>query len=315
MSTPKISIGLPVYNGEVYLEQAIQSILVQTYPDFELIISDNASNDATESICRRLAEQDRRIRYHRNEQNIGGAQNHNRVFELAIGEFFKWAAHDDLYPPEMLRRCLEVLETAPSSVSLVYTQFEWIDEHGSSLGIDLDPVQSRDPRSYLRLARLLSKIGHHSAIYGLIRSEILRKTRLTGFFPHADRVLLAELAMLGQLWEIREPLLFIRDHPGRSFRANTTSEALRKWYNPGKAKDGLTLSIRAKADLEIVRSTLRLPLPWLERVLCLIMAVVMPLYIRFSDWTRPIRKKVGLAPSTWWKKRNSMRSRGKTTEI
>jgi glycosyltransferase involved in cell wall biosynthesis len=315
MSKPKVSIGLPVYNGEVYLEHAIQSILDQTYSDFELIIADNASTDATESICRKFAARDGRIRYYRSEINIGGAGNHNRVFELANGEFFKWSAHDDLYPKEMLQRCVEVLVNAPSTVSLVYSQFEWIDERGNSLGIDLDPIQKRDRRSHLRLARLLSKVGHHSAFYGLIRSETLRKTRLSGYFPHADRVLLAELAMLGQLWEIREPLLFLRDHPGRSFRANTTAEALRKWYDPAKGKKILSLSIRAKADLEIARSALRLPLPLPDKLLCLAVAVISPFYLRLSDWTRPLRRKLGLGSREWSTKRNSLRTPVKPTKV
>ena len=86
----RVSIGLPVYNGEKYLEQALISILSQTYTDFELIISDNASTDRTQAICREYAAKDPRIRYYCNEENLGAAPNHNRVFELASGEYFKW---------------------------------------------------------------------------------------------------------------------------------------------------------------------------------------------------------------------------------
>ena len=99
---PRVSIGLPVYNGENFLEFALDSILGQTFQDFELIISDNASTDATESICRRYAAKDSRIRYYRNPNNQGAAQNYNRVFALARGEYFKWAAHDDVCKPNYL---------------------------------------------------------------------------------------------------------------------------------------------------------------------------------------------------------------------
>src|SRR5215469_6919606 len=110
MSNPKVSIGMPVYNGANYLRSSVPSLLAQDYEDFELLISDNASTDETESICRELAESDGRIRYFRNERNVGAAQNYNKVFRLASGTFFKWAAHDDECHPTMLRRCVEVLE-------------------------------------------------------------------------------------------------------------------------------------------------------------------------------------------------------------
>src|SRR3982751_485615 len=100
--TPKVSIGLPVYNGELHLALALDSILAQTYGDFEIVISDNGSTDGTESICRRYAAADPRIRYERNETNRGAAWNYNHVFELSRGEYFKWMAHDDLIEPNYL---------------------------------------------------------------------------------------------------------------------------------------------------------------------------------------------------------------------
>ena len=113
---PKVSIGMPVLNGENYIEPAIRSILAQTYSDFELIISDNASQDRTEEICLYYAKKDRRIRYHRNDSNIGAARNFNRTVELAKGQYFKWAAHDDTLAPEYLEKCLEVLEQDESLI-------------------------------------------------------------------------------------------------------------------------------------------------------------------------------------------------------
>lgn len=295
MKTPKVSIGLPVYNGEAYLQGAIQSLLEQTFTDFELVIADNASTDATDQISRRFAAEDSRIRYYRNEVNIGGAPNHNRVFELSNGKFFKFAAHDDLYPKEMLQRCVEVLEAAPDSVSLVYTQFELIDESGNSIGIESDSIEKRDPRPHVRLTRCLMKVGYCTGTYGLIRSDVLRKTRLMGSFPFSDRVYLAELAMLGELWQIREPLLRLRNHPGKSTKANTTADAMRKWYDP-VAKAAI-LPLQAKVDLEIARSAWRLPIPWMDRLLCFGVALVVPCWLRLLKWSFPVRRRLGLAPS------------------
>src|SRR4051794_3298661 len=96
MPPPKLSIGLPVYNGENFLAHAVDSILAQDFRDFELIISDNASTDRTAEICRGYAESDPRVRYVRFETNQGGSRNFCYVFELARGEYFKWAAHDDV---------------------------------------------------------------------------------------------------------------------------------------------------------------------------------------------------------------------------
>jgi glycosyltransferase involved in cell wall biosynthesis len=109
-SNPKVSIGLPVYNGENFIREAIDSILGQIFCDFELIISDNASSDGTEEICRSYAGRDQRVRYYRNEENIGSSGNYTRVFLLAKGKYFKWTAHDDICKPDFIEKCIEVLD-------------------------------------------------------------------------------------------------------------------------------------------------------------------------------------------------------------
>ncbi|MGH2603742.1 MAG: glycosyltransferase family 2 protein, partial [Dehalococcoidia bacterium] len=115
-AVPRLSVGLPVYNGEQYLSEALDALLGQSYEDFELIISDNASTDGTEDVCRRYLAQDQRIRYVRQPRNIGAAPNHNFVFRQARGELFKWASHDDLYARDLLRRCVEALDEHPHMV-------------------------------------------------------------------------------------------------------------------------------------------------------------------------------------------------------
>src|SRR5689334_3559190 len=91
--SPKVSIGLPVYNGENYLAKTIASILAQTFTDFELIICDNASSDSTQRICEDFARQDARVRYGRNEKNLGAGPNYDLAFSRSTGTYFKWAAH------------------------------------------------------------------------------------------------------------------------------------------------------------------------------------------------------------------------------
>jgi glycosyltransferase involved in cell wall biosynthesis len=96
-AAPRLSIGLPVYDGENYLAESLDALLGQSYEDFELIISDNASTDGTADIRRRYQKQDLRIRHIRQPRNFGLAPNHNFVFEQARGELFKRAPHNDLH--------------------------------------------------------------------------------------------------------------------------------------------------------------------------------------------------------------------------
>ena len=104
---PRVSIGLPIYNGENLVIETLDSFLSQTFSDFEVIISDNGSIDRTQQICEDYAAKDGRIKYYRNLKNLGVAPNLNRVFELSSGEYFKWADHDDLLAPDFLLRCVE----------------------------------------------------------------------------------------------------------------------------------------------------------------------------------------------------------------
>src|SRR5262249_36556323 len=155
---PQVSIGLPVYNGAKYLPNALKRLLEQDFEDLELIICDNASTDETQDICRVFAERDRRIRYFRNEKNLGLAANHNRTFELSRGNFFKWAAHDDDFPKPMLGRFVSVFEKAPPYVAVVYSHCEYIDELGEVVGVDSDNVDKNESWPHKRLAHLLRHI-------------------------------------------------------------------------------------------------------------------------------------------------------------
>ena len=298
---PKVSLGLPVYNGERFLRLALDSLIQQDYEDFELIICDNASTDDTGSICLDYARRDTRIRYWRNEKNIGLAGNHNRVFELSRGEYFKWAAHDDEYPREMLTRFVEVFAHAPPSVSVVYSQCEIIDESGNLEGTRSDHVEKRDPSPCRRLAHLLRNASIYNFTYGVIRSETLRKTRLHGSYPMTDRVLFAELAMLGELWEIPEPLLRLRFHAGRTFQANTTMKALRTLFDPAKGSALSLLGLESRVQLELVRSSYRTPPRFRDKLLCVSTALVVPCWVRFKNFGGLQRRRLGraLRRSSW----------------
>jgi glycosyltransferase involved in cell wall biosynthesis len=213
-----VSIGLPVYNGEAYLRIAVESILAQTFTDFELIICDNDSTDATETICRDLAAQDDRIRYHRNKINIGAGPNFNLAFELATGKYFKWAAHDDICEPEYLAECVSTME-AEGNVVLCHSEVRWIDDHGEPLppiGCDVPDVDSDDCK--LRFKRLISLNHGCFDVFGLIRRDILARTPLIASFIGSDRSLLAELGLHGKIARVDRALFLSRDHAARSIR-------------------------------------------------------------------------------------------------
>src|SRR5712671_2230439 len=108
--SPRVSIGVAVYNGERFLSKTLDSLLAQTFEDLEIIICDNCSEDGTEHICRSYAASDNRIQYHRNSTNIGAPRNFNLVTTLSRGEYFKWSSADDLCAPVMIERCVEVLD-------------------------------------------------------------------------------------------------------------------------------------------------------------------------------------------------------------
>ncbi|MCW5313584.1 glycosyltransferase [Nostoc sp. KVJ3] len=211
---PRLSIGLPVYNGEKFIKEAIDSLLAQTFEDFELIISDNASTDKTEEICRAYAEQDQRIFYHRNDKNIGCACNFNHVFKLSSGEYFKWAAYDDLHAPNFIKKCVEVLDRDPSII-LCHSQTYFIDEEGKFLQNYNINLKADALKRHERFHELLTKhLGYQC--YGVIRASTLRMIPPMGGYGNADGILLLRLGILGRFYEIPEYLFFVRSHPQQS---------------------------------------------------------------------------------------------------
>jgi glycosyltransferase involved in cell wall biosynthesis len=200
---PLVSVGLPVYNGERYLAQALDAMLAQDLEDFELIVSDNASEDATGEIVREYAASDPRVRYFRNDRNVGLTRNFNRVFELSSGKYFKWTAHDDWHPEQTLRVCTEVLEGDPSAV-LCATAVAIIDEDGTVFEEWHPSADLRAPEPHTRLHRLLWSLGETHHLFSVMRADALRRTPLYRNFLGADRVLLAQLALMGPMWQLPE---------------------------------------------------------------------------------------------------------------
>ncbi|MGE5503786.1 MAG: glycosyltransferase family 2 protein, partial [Actinomycetota bacterium] len=203
---PTLCIGLPVRNGEAYLAEALDSVLGQSFGDFELVISDNASTDATADICRTFADRDRRIRYTRVDRDIGAAPNFNRVFGFCTAPYFKWMPHDDLLAPDYLARCLRLLRLDSEAV-LAHTAVTMIDDAGRPLKVradgrvidargnllmEMEPLHlAEGDRPQDRFRDALRRMNWCTAALGVIRSHALRRTRMHGAFYGGDHVLLA----------------------------------------------------------------------------------------------------------------------------
>ena len=218
-SATPLTIGLPVYNGENFLAQSLDDLLAQHYGDFRLVISDNASEDRTEAICREYAARDTRIRFIRHEKNRGGVWNYNFTFHQNQSRFFKWANHDDGHAPTYLSRCMETMASAPLPVALVYPQVALIGPDGSHIRDYDERLDLRHPDPAVRLGELVRNIRMVNSLLGVIRAEVLASTRLNQCIPAYDNLLLAELALRGEFWEIPERLFFRRVHPAAASRA------------------------------------------------------------------------------------------------
>lgn len=230
---PEVSIGLPVYNGEDFVADAIESVLLQTFTNFELVISDNASTDRTEAICRRYAENDMRVKYYRSKENRGAAWNYNRTFELSSGKYFRWLAADDMLAPTIIEQCVDILETH-EEVVLCFSWTKDIDSDGNEIVTKQSTVHSSNLKPSVRFWNLSQTRATHNCeeVFGLIRSEILAQTKLIDYYTDSDRTLLAHLGLYGPFYEIPEPLFWHRIHVTSSVVVNPDRHERMIWFDP-----------------------------------------------------------------------------------
>jgi glycosyltransferase involved in cell wall biosynthesis len=262
---PRVSIGMPVYNGEVYLRQALDSLIGQSYTDFELVISDNGSTDATECICREYADEDERIRYYREAVNRGVSWNFNRVFELSRGEYFKWAAADDICAAMFLERTVDSLDNDETIVCCHARRKRRLD--ASSHRVDR------------RFVDVLLSSGWSARSAGLIRSEALRQTSLIRPYYGWEKVLMAELSMMGRFRDLPDVLFFQRVHAAASSNLRSAAEQ-RQFVDPSTAKQRNFPRLRLLQGHFLV--IWRYPLSLSTKILCL--AGIGRYLLQISKW-------------------------------
>lgn len=258
-SGTKLTIGMPVYNSEAYVRDSLESLLGQTYADFVLLISDNASTDGTADICQDLARQDGRIRYHRNKENIGMSPNFNLVAQRCETPFFKWSTADDLWAPTMIEKSMSVIE-ADDSIALCYPKtmlINLVDGTETPYDDNLHLMQD-DPVD--RFLGVIHNIGLCNLHLGISRTAALKKTSLLRPFPGADLNLMAELALYGKFYEVQEYLFFRRFHENSSSWARTDkAHQVRRFHSAKTSKIKMN---KWRAEVEYFRAASRVPLPF-----------------------------------------------------
>ncbi len=225
---------MPVYNGQEFLRDSISSILEQTYTDFELIISDNASTDETAKICREFAARDPRVRYHRNSENVGASDNYNAVFRQARGAYFKWASGNDLCERTFLEKCVAALDRRPDAV-LAYPRTRLI--YGGSTPAEdyMDNLRLDQDNACDRFKALFKHVRLNNVMNGLIRSHVLRQTPLIKPYFSSDTVLMAEAVLYGKFIEVPE-YLFYRRMDSKAATAMKSEDEVLEHYDPKKRK-------------------------------------------------------------------------------
>jgi glycosyltransferase involved in cell wall biosynthesis len=268
-AAPPLTIGLPVYNGEKYVAESLEALLGQTFADFELVISDNASTDGTADICRGYEKQDSRVRYFRQPRNVGLAPNHNVVVEQARGELFKWASNDDLYARDLIERCVDALDK-DQDVVLAHSWTAKVDDSGAVTMACEYPLNTAAARAPERFRSLLFDNGGDDD-YGVIRTEVLRRTAMKESYHHADRTIIAELSLYGRFYQVPDWLYFRRDHADRAERACPTMRSRCANMDPRRADRLRHPAVRLYGEYvwAYIRAIRRAPLSGAERRECL----------------------------------------------
>ena len=290
---PIVTVGIPVYNGEKYLESAINSLLQQSFHDFEIVISDNASTDKTQEICQSFQSRDKRIRYHRNSVNLGAAANYKKVFQLARGKFFKWMAHDDICSSNYLEECVKVLESDPT-ISMCFPRVSLIDKDNKPLPlIARNTYQTSEGRIIVtnqqrnltsshpseRYSEVLFRVTECYEFFGLSRTDIIKRTSQHDAYYGSDKVLLTELSLMGKLLEIPSAIGYFRIHAEQS-QSIKDAKGRASWISPN-LNYGKFMS-RFKCVQGYFHSIFTYPLSLSERFKCL--WILISWLIDWNNW-------------------------------
>lgn len=259
---PKLSVGMPVYNGAEYLPETLESILKQTFSDFELVISDNASTDNTQEICQRYVAKDSRLRYFRNERNIGASDNYNAVYYHSRGEYFKWASSNDLCDKNFLQSCVDVLDSRPDAV-LAHPKTRLFETTMADANDYNDNLDIQDDNACTRFKAFITQVSLNNIMNGVIRSAALRHSAMIKPFFSSDVSLMAEMSLYGKFVEIPQYYFYRRMDPKTATKLKNATEVLRH-YDPDLKN--LMLFPTWKINLEYWKGVFRAPISMAEKI-------------------------------------------------
>lgn len=259
---PRLTVGVPVRNGEAYLAQALESLLAQTLIDFVVLVGDNLSTDRTPEIVKDFAARDARVRYVRHDTNLGAAGNFSRLVRLADTELFRWHAADDLVLPEHTARCVAALDAEPAAV-VAYTKTTLIDAEGRETGPYEDRVEALADSPRARFHVVYRHLSKCNVQYGVMRRDLLSRTLLMRPFVASDMAFLYELSLYGKFVEVPERLFLRRIHPAGTIGMNQAQ--LRLFYSPERWQRPSFQTWHTLATLE--RAICRAPLTPRDRAL------------------------------------------------
>lgn len=233
--SPLVTIGVPVYNGGADLECALRSLVAQDAPNIEILISDNASTDCTQEVCQRFAEADRRVRYHRNAENVGALQNFVSLVERARGKYFMWAAHDDLWSSNYVSALSEQLDANPAAVL------------ATPKTVRTKPNRPQRPAETIlpapgggRFENLKAFLRYDANVwvYGMYRSEWLKENaaRMAEYpLARSDTLWLCDLILSESICGDADAVYYRQTIAGRRGGVRTTTTKIRSWvYNWGQ---------------------------------------------------------------------------------
>ena len=227
---PTLSVGMPAYNSEKDIRLAVDSILNQSFKDFELIISDNASNDLTQTICEEYVQKDKRVRYIRNDINIGASENYNNVFRKAKGKYFKWASSNDYCAPGFFEQCVRTLEENPRA-AVVCPQTRLFSKTIDNCIDYTEHLHTTADSPTERMLYIVDNMRLNNVMNGVIRSNILAQTPLMIPFCASDCCLMGELALHGDFIELPD-YLFYRQMDEESSTSMQDDDKLLEHYDP-----------------------------------------------------------------------------------
>ncbi|MCW5632268.1 MAG: glycosyltransferase family 2 protein [Rubrivivax sp.] len=250
-----------MFNGEAFIGQALESLLGQTFGDFELLVADNASTDGTAAVVEAIAARDSRVRLIRHTENIGAPRNWNCLVDRARGVYFKWASASDICTKDALASHVQVLDTEPDVV-LCYGRTRLVDGNGRALHVYEGDRDFSMAMPSERFERVCLDMQLNNPMSGLVRTAVLRRTGLDRLYPGGDMVLTAELALYGCIRLLPEVSL-VRRQSADTFTSMRTPLEIQRMYDPGAQRPLRTLHWRLHADRML--SVWRAPIPLAQK--------------------------------------------------